>query len=118
MSAPASDNDGRDALKALLVALVKVALVRDGGDTARWQAEARDAQLRLVGIVGDRAPPRLDDLWAAAVKAAECDPAVRRGETVNPTLPTMSPLRTEQLAATPFHLDDAVQVIRDTASFG
>ena len=60
----------------------------------------------------------LDDVWVLAVKEAERDPVVERDETVNPTLPMMSPIGLDQLTASSFDLDGAVQTIRDVASFG
>jgi hypothetical protein len=108
----------RDALRILITALVKVALVGDAVDTERWRGEAVEIQKRLAGRAQEVSAFGLDAIWTRAVKAAESDPAVRRDETVNPTLPTMAPIRVDQLAADLFDLDQAVRTIRDTASFG
>lgn len=105
-------------LQRLLVPLIKLALAGDGDEAAGWRADAAAAQQEVAAAPDAIAAPRLDDVWSLSVKAAERDPAVRRGETVNPTLPTMSPLQLDQLGAIPFDLDDAVQAIRDVASFG
>ena len=114
MSGPAPDEG---ALQRLLVPLIKLALAGEGSAVADWRREALAAQRQ--GVAPRRLPAsRLDDLWVASVKAAERDPAVRRDETVNPTLPTTSPLRSDQIDAEPFDLDGAVQAIRDAASFG
>ncbi len=116
MSAPALD--GKAALRGLLVPLVKLALAGEGGVAGEWRREVLAAQRQVAAAPGGLAALRLDDLWAASVKAAERDPAVRRDETVNPTLSTTSPLRLDQLDADPFDLDGAVRAIRDAASFG
>ena len=105
-------------MRDLLTALIKIALVGPQGETQGWRADASVAQRRVQGEAGALATLPLDDLWSAAVTRAERDPAVRRDETVNPTLPIQSPVGFDCLAAVPFDLEAAVQAIRDAASFG
>lgn len=108
------------ALRDALTALIKLALVGDAPQNPGWRAEAAAAQ-KLAGEASaavDLASINLDDLWGAAVKRAEADPAVRRGESVNPTLPVPCPLRADEVVAVAFDLDRAVATIRSTASFG
>ena len=110
--------DPKADLRDLLAALVKIALVGLQGETDGWRTDAIAAQRRVQAEAGAAAALPLDDLWSAAVIRAERDPAVRRDETVNPTLPMRSPVGIERLGAVPFDLESAVQAIRDAASFG
>ncbi|MDX7949817.1 hypothetical protein P7D22_01335 [Lichenihabitans sp. Uapishka_5] len=103
-------------LRGLLVPLVKLAL--DGGSPAAsgWRQDAARAHDAMAGWT-----PGADDLardWPAAVALAERDPAVRTDETVNPTLPRISPVTLAALSAQHPDWDIIVAAIRDNASFG
>ena len=110
-------DEGKSEFRLLLVGLIKLALVGDGAETLSWRSDALAAQRHVAKAAGTDAL-NLDDLWTLAVKTAESDPVVHGGETVNPTLPMMSPLSLPDLRADPFDLDAAVQRIREAASFG
>ena len=118
MSEEAHLTGAKADLHRLLAALIKLALSADAPEAATWRAEAQNAQRRLAAEPGAIAALHLDSLWALAVKTAESDPAVRRDETVNPMLPTMLPLPKDRIATPAFEFDEALETIRDVASFG
>ncbi len=111
-------DDLKSEIRLLLVCLVKLALAGDRAESRSWRSDALRAQQHLAPGAADTGTLNLDSLWTMAVKTAESDPVVRNAETVNPILPTMSPLGLADLEAAPFDLDAAVQRIRDVASFG
>lgn len=115
---PVRDGDARPVLRRLLVALIRIALASGSSESARWRVEAVEAQQRLAGRADEIATLKIDEVWNSAIALAERDVTLRRDETVNPTLPTTSPLRPDQLGAAVFDLERAVQAIRDAASFG
>ncbi len=118
-AAPGEDRDGCQAgaaLRRLLAALVKAALVSDPALTARYRDEAADAQRRVAGL--DPSGVKLDGLWTMAVAEAEGDRDVRRSEDANPTLPVTCPLPLEDLTGPGFDAGIAASRIRETSSFG
>ncbi len=111
-------SDDEADVHRIFVALIKLALVEKPSETAAWRADALAAQRRIAEDRGEVGTSRLDDLWSMAVKVAESDPAVRREETANPVLPTMSRLSLDDLRTGPFELDSTMQSIRNASSFG
>ena len=120
MNAPTDDGSNRSqasaALRRLLVALVKAALVSDPTLTARYRDDAAEAQRPVAGL--GPSGVKLDGLWTRAVAEAEADRDVRRSEDANPTLPVTCPLALEDLTGPAFDPGAAASRIRETSSFG
>lgn len=101
-----------EPIRLLLAEYMKAALVSDPDYVAACRNGASQLQTRTKGV---QVSP---GSWALAMMDAEADPEVGRREVINPMLPTSCPLDLEAVAAGTIEFDRAVQVIRESASFG
>ena len=112
MSEPASET------RSLLANLVRAALMSDDRASALWREAARREQAGLAADPGRVAGLNVEGLWTLAVREAEA-PEFRDAESqVEFGFPALCPFRLDELTASNFDVDRAVDHLRKSAATG
>lgn len=111
-------NEDVERVRAALAELIKAALLSDDGKSLACR-EAGAA--KIAALAQDPPHPsrlRIDGTWQMAVHDAEAPELTPFEGQVNLTLPRQSPFSLDELLASDFDADEAVERIRKSASTG
>lgn len=107
-----------EAMRALLIALIKLALAPAAAPHGQWRADAEQEHNKLRGEMQRPELIDLDGLWSQAVSKAEADSAVTAQAQVSLTLPKACPLQRAALLSDVLEIDALAQAIRQSAATG
>lgn len=111
-------NPSVERVRDALADLIKAALISDDRKSFDFRRAAGPKLAALAGAPPDPESLRLDGAWTLAIREAEAPDLIPQEGQVNLTLPRACPFTLDEILATGFDVDLAVERIRKSASTG